>query len=81
MHLTMFKSTMLVNGAIAPFLCRTFPTFFEKAILLWFSSLPAGSIHDFAKLLQAFMNHFFSSRVYKKTLDSLNAKSTALRNH
>ena len=79
MHLTMFKSTMLVNGAIAPFLCRTFPTFFEKAILLWFSSLPAGSIHDFVELSQAFMNHFFSSRVYKKTLDSLNAIKHGLK--
>ena len=44
----------------------------EKAALLWFSSLPAGSIHDFVELLQAFVNRFSSSWVYKKTLDSLN---------
>ena len=29
-HVTMFKSMMLVNGASDPFLYRTFPTFLEK---------------------------------------------------
>ena len=60
-HVTMFMSMMLVNGASDPFLCKTFPTFLEKAALLWFSSLPVGTIHNFAKLSQAFMNRFSSS--------------------
>ena len=60
-HVTMFKSMMLVNGASDQFLCRTLPTFLQKTAFLWFSSLPARSIHDLAKLSQAFMNHSSSS--------------------
>ena len=71
-HVTMFRSMMLVDGAIDPFFYWTFPTFLEKVALLWFSSLLAGLIHDFVELSQAFVNHFSSSRVYKKTLNSLN---------
>ena len=44
-----------------------------KGSPLWFSSLLVGSIHNFAKLSQAFVNCFSSNRVYNKTLDSLNA--------
>ena len=64
---------MLVNGASDPFLYRTFLTFLEKAALLWFSSLPARTIHNFAELSQALVNQFSLSRVYKKTSDALNA--------
>ena len=49
-HMTMFKLMMLVNGASDLFLCKTFPAFLEKGALLLFSSLPAGTIHNFAKL-------------------------------
>ena len=72
-HVTMFRLMMLVNGVSDLFLYKTFPTFLEKAALLWFSSLPVGTIHNFAKLSQAFVNSFSSSRVCKKFLDSLNA--------
>ena len=71
-HVTMFKSMMLINWASDSFLYRTFLTFLEKATLLRFSSLLARSIHDFAELLQVFVNHFHSSWVYKKTSNSLN---------
>ena len=57
-HVTIFKSIMLVNGASDPFLCRTFPTFLEKVALLWFLSLPTGSIHGFVELSQVFVNRF-----------------------
>ena len=71
-HVTMFKSIMLFNKASDPFLCRTFITFLEKAALLWFSSLPADIIYNFAKLSQVFVNRFSLSQIYKKTSDSLN---------
>ena len=73
LHLTKFRSMMLVNGASDPLHCRAFPTFLEKTTLLCFLSLPTRTIHSFAKLLQAFVNRFSSSRVYKKTLNALNA--------
>ena len=69
----MFRSMMLVNGGSDPFLCRIFQTLLEKAALLWFSSVLAGTIHNFPELSQAFVNRFSSIQVYKKTLDSLNA--------
>ena len=72
-HVTMFKSMMLVNGASDPFLYRTFPAFLEKPAVIWFSSLPIRLIHDFIELSQAFVNCFSSSQVYKKTSDSFNA--------
>ena len=49
-HVTMSESMMLVDRASDPFLYRTFLTFLEKAALLWFLSLPAKTIHNFAKL-------------------------------
>ena len=58
LHLTMFRSMILVNGESDPFLYRTFLTFLEKAALLWFSSLPSRTIHSFAELSQAFVNRF-----------------------
>ena len=72
-HVTMFKLIMLVNGVSDPFLCRIFPIFPKKPTLLWFLSLPSRLIHNFAELSQAFVNRFFSSRVYKKTSNFFNA--------
>ena len=73
LHVTMFRSMILVNEVRDPFLYRTFPTFLEKVTLLWFSSLPVGIIHNFVELSQAYTNRFSSSQVYRKTSDSLNA--------
>ena len=71
-HMTRFKLMMLVNGASGLFLCKTVLTLLEKTALLWFSSLPVRSIHEFTELSQAFVNCFSSSQVYKKIVDSLN---------
>ena len=49
-YMTMFKSMMLVNGASDPCPLANFSTFLENTALLWFSSLLARTIHDFAKL-------------------------------
>ena len=35
-HVTMFKSMILVNGVSDPFLCRTFPTFLERQLYCGF---------------------------------------------
>ena len=72
-HVIMFKSMMLLNGASGPFFCWGFPTFLEKSTLLWFSSFRIRSVHDFSELLEASINRFSSSRVCQKTLDALNA--------
>ena len=60
-HVTMFKLMMLVNRVNDLFLYKTFPTFLEKLALLWFSSLPADTIHNFGELSQTFVNRFSSS--------------------
>ena len=39
-HITKFKSVMLLNSAADPFLCQSFLTFLEGSILLWFTNLP-----------------------------------------
>ena len=72
MHVILFKSMMLLIKDVVHFLCQIFVTFLEKFTLLLFSTLLARPIHDFVEFLQAFINHFSSSRIYQKMLDFLN---------
>ncbi|WOL00744.1 hypothetical protein Cni_G09457 [Canna indica] len=58
---------MLYHGATDSVLCRAFPTFLGKIAVLWFASLPLGSIRSFDDLSRIFLSRFTISRVYHKT--------------
>ncbi|WOL13252.1 hypothetical protein Cni_G22021 [Canna indica] len=66
LHLTAFQTTMLYHGATNFALYRAFPTFLGMP-LLWFTSLPPGSIHSFDNLSRVFQSWFTMSQVYHKT--------------
>ncbi|QHO43568.1 uncharacterized protein [Arachis hypogaea] len=70
-HVTKFHSMMFLNSAFDPILCRYFPTFLDGATLLWFSSLPAGSISIFQELADLFTNNFTASKFYVHDSDYL----------
>ncbi|MED6125960.1 hypothetical protein PIB30_073614 [Stylosanthes scabra] len=60
-HVTKFKSAMLLNSASGPILCCAFPNFLDGAALIWFSSLPAGSVSSSSQLSGLFKNHFYNT--------------------
>ncbi|XP_072071918.1 uncharacterized protein [Arachis hypogaea] len=64
-HIKKFQSMMFFNGANnEPILCRSFPTYLDGAVLLWFSKLSAGSISSFEDLVRSFIDYFAASRIY-----------------
>ncbi|XP_025703881.1 uncharacterized protein [Arachis hypogaea] len=70
-HVTKFESMMFLNSDSNPILCRSFPTFLDRVALLWFSSLPAGSITSFDEFAKMFINHFIASKIYVRDSDYL----------
>ncbi|XP_016199350.1 uncharacterized protein LOC107640339 [Arachis ipaensis] len=62
---------MLLNGASDPILCRSFPTFLNRAALFWFSNLPASSIASFDEFADLFVNNFAASKIYVRDSDYL----------
>ncbi|XP_057757636.1 uncharacterized protein LOC130976730 [Arachis stenosperma] len=62
---------MFMNKESDPILCRTFPTFFDGATLIWFPNLPEDSISNFNELTDQFVNHFAASKVYVHNSDYL----------
>ena len=67
----MFNFMILFNDIIDLILCRAFCHLLKRLTLLCFSTLTLRLINDFAKLLEKFMNHFFSNQIYWKTMASL----------
>ncbi|XP_025703082.1 uncharacterized protein [Arachis hypogaea] len=63
-HVTKFYGMMFMNKESDPILCRTFPTFLDGIVLIWFSNLPEGSISNFDELADQFVNHFAASKIY-----------------
>ncbi|XP_057734207.1 uncharacterized protein LOC130949538 [Arachis stenosperma] len=63
-HVNKFESMMFLNSDSDPILCRSFSTFLDRAALLWFSNLPAGSISSFDEFAKLFINHFTASKIY-----------------
>ncbi|XP_057723346.1 uncharacterized protein LOC130939243 [Arachis stenosperma] len=70
-HVTKFESMMFLNSDSDPILCWSFPTFLDRAALLWFSNLPAGSITSFDEFAKLFINYFAASKIYVQDLDYL----------
>ncbi|XP_015941771.1 uncharacterized protein LOC107467247 [Arachis duranensis] len=70
-HVTKFESMMFLNSDSDPILCRSFPTFLDRAALLWFFNLPAGSITNFDEFAKLFINHFAASKIYVQDSDYL----------
>ncbi|XP_025616549.1 uncharacterized protein [Arachis hypogaea] len=64
-HIKKFQSMIFFNGPNnEPVLCRAFPTYFDGAVLLWFSKLSAGSISSFEELAKSFIDYFVAARIY-----------------
>ncbi|MED6127197.1 hypothetical protein PIB30_085794 [Stylosanthes scabra] len=53
-YITKFENMMLLNGTSDPILCHSFPSFLDGVALLWFPSLPAGSISSLQELVDLF---------------------------
>ncbi|XP_043725978.1 uncharacterized protein LOC122672584 [Telopea speciosissima] len=52
-------------------MCRAFPSTLKREAWQWFSQLPLRSLSNFTDLGRAFLAHFVSSRVHKKTAANL----------
>ncbi|XP_043720936.1 uncharacterized protein LOC122668436 [Telopea speciosissima] len=52
-------------------MCRAFPSTLKEAARQWFSRLPPRSLSNFTDVGRAFLAHFVSSRVHKKTATNL----------
>ncbi|XP_043694089.1 uncharacterized protein LOC122644770 [Telopea speciosissima] len=52
-------------------MCRAFPSTLKGVVRQWISRLPPRSISNFTDLGRAFLAHFVSSRVHKKTVANL----------
>ncbi|KAK6164140.1 hypothetical protein DH2020_001004 [Rehmannia glutinosa] len=65
-HLENFQAHMMLHGETDAIKCRAFFATLRKSTRIWFSSWPATSISSFKQLAQEFLNHFVSSKSYKK---------------
>ncbi|XP_015953821.1 uncharacterized protein LOC107478193 [Arachis duranensis] len=71
-HIKKFQYMMFFNGPNnEPVLCRAFPTYLDRAALLWFSKLPEGSISSFEELAKSLINYFAAARIYVHGSDYL----------
>ncbi|XP_043725633.1 uncharacterized protein LOC122672201 [Telopea speciosissima] len=70
-HLETFKPLLFFQGAFDAIMCRAFPSTLKGGAQQWFSRLPPRFLSNFTNLGQAFLAHFVSSRVHKKTAANL----------
>ncbi|XP_043694154.1 uncharacterized protein LOC122644843 [Telopea speciosissima] len=70
-HLETFKSLLFFQGASDAIMCRAFLSTLKGAARQWFSRLPPCFLSNFTDLGRAFLAHFVSSRVHKKTVVNL----------
>ena len=61
-HLMAYKNLMLLYTTNPSLWCKFFPTTLTAVALTWYTSLPGGSIHNFAQLEGKFLGHFVASR-------------------
>ncbi|XP_057526356.1 uncharacterized protein LOC130805591 [Amaranthus tricolor] len=66
-HLMAYKNLMLLYTTDPSLWCKFFPTTFTGVALTWYTSLPGGSIHNFAQLEGKFLGHFVASRRQEKS--------------
>ncbi|XP_057755287.1 uncharacterized protein LOC130974415 [Arachis stenosperma] len=71
-HIKKFQSMMFFNGPNNDHvLCRAFPTYLDRAALLWFLKLSAGSIASFEELARSFIDYFAVAQIYVHGSDYL----------
>ncbi|XP_043699977.1 uncharacterized protein LOC122650646 [Telopea speciosissima] len=70
-HLETFKSLMFFQGTLDAIMCRAFPSTLKEAARQWFTRLRPRSLTNFVELGRAFLAHFVSSRIHKKTTANL----------
>ncbi|XP_057547863.1 uncharacterized protein LOC130826275 [Amaranthus tricolor] len=66
-HLMAYKNLMVLHTTNPSLWCKFFPTTLMGAALTWYTSLPQGSIHNFAQLEGKFLGHFIASRRQEKS--------------
>ncbi|XP_057542468.1 uncharacterized protein LOC130820930 [Amaranthus tricolor] len=66
-HLMAYKNLMLLYTTNSSLWCKFFPTTLTGVALTWYTSLPGGSIHNFAQLEGKFLGHFVASRRQEKS--------------
>ncbi|XP_057529910.1 uncharacterized protein LOC130808450 [Amaranthus tricolor] len=66
-HLMAYKNLMLLYTNDPLLWCKFFPTTLTGVALTWYTSLPGGSIHNFAQLEEKFLGHFIASRRQEKS--------------
>ncbi|XP_057517940.1 uncharacterized protein LOC130798860 [Amaranthus tricolor] len=66
-HLMAYKNLMLLYTNDPSLWCKFFPTTLTGVALTWYTSLPGGSIHNFAQLEEKFLGHFVASRRQEKS--------------
>ncbi|XP_057529908.1 uncharacterized protein LOC130808449 [Amaranthus tricolor] len=66
-HLMAYKNLMVLHTTNLSLWCKFFPTTLTGAALTWYTSLPGGSIHNFAQLEGKFLGHFIASRRQEKS--------------
>ncbi|XP_057517902.1 uncharacterized protein LOC130798824 [Amaranthus tricolor] len=66
-HLMAYKNLMVLHTTNPSLWCKFFPTTLTGAALTWYTSLPRGSIHNFAQLEGKFLGHFIASRRQEKS--------------
>ncbi|XP_043699970.1 uncharacterized protein LOC122650636 [Telopea speciosissima] len=70
-YLETFKSLMFFQGPLDAIMRRALPSTLKGATRQWFAHLKPRSLSSFVELGQAFLAHFMSSRVHKKTAANL----------
>ena len=60
-HLERYRTLMMIQGAIDPLMCLSFPTTLQKSAWAWYSGLAPESIVSFEQLEEMFVAHFSTS--------------------
>ena len=65
-HIMAYKNSMLLYTMDPTLLCKFLPTTLTSVALIWYTSLPVGSINSFAQLEAMFLGHFCSLHKARK---------------
>ncbi|XP_057454049.1 uncharacterized protein LOC130745699 [Lotus japonicus] len=70
-HLVYFNTRMVIAGVNDAVKYKLLPSTFKKSAMMWFTTLPPGSIADFTEFSTRFLSQFSASRSEQATIAAL----------
>ena len=66
-HIASYRAHMAVKTICEAMLCKFFPTTLSGLALNWYTTLPLGSVDNFASLESLFLDHFVAAKRQRKS--------------